>query len=150
MREIAIALACAAMLSACQVQGNCSTSPSFIDYCATASEPSCQGHIIDATHWESGPESGTFLSYGAEQTYHLHFVDAKTGKGIAGELAGPPFVQVSATQGGEWIDGADQLAVFRSDADGSGLTIRNDTCAPYFFRVVVTIIPSTSADAGTE
>ncbi|HEY2369293.1 MAG TPA: hypothetical protein VGH87_23005, partial [Polyangiaceae bacterium] len=76
-----IAGACVAMIGAvaCQVQGNCETTPSFIDYCATVDDPSCQGHVINATQWESGPQNGNFLNYGAEQVYHMHFRDAQNG-----------------------------------------------------------------------
>ena len=135
---------------ACQVQGNCETTPAFVDYCATANDPSCQGHVIDATHWESGPQNGNFLNYGAEQVYHMHFRDAQSGQVISGTL-GNLFAQVSASEQGNsnnWIVGADQLVEATFDADGSGITIRNDTCGAYFFRVVVTLVPP--ADAGTE
>ena len=148
------ALAFASLALGCQVQGQCSSS--FVEYCGTGAggDTTCQGHIIDATHWESGPQNGNFLPYGPEQLYHLNFRDAQTGQVLSGELANA-FVEVSASQkgnapGNNWIPCGDQLCDITYDQNQSGMFVRNDTCASYFFRVVVTVIPGTSADAGTE
>ncbi|HEX4513652.1 MAG TPA: hypothetical protein VH054_08955, partial [Polyangiaceae bacterium] len=132
---------------------NCETTPGFVEYCSGSSTDPypCQGHVIDATHWESGSQFADFLNYGAEQTFHVHFRDAQNpNQVISGELESM-FVQISAQQQGnssQWINGADQLSVASYDADESGMTIRNDTCGAYFFRVVVTLIPP--GDAGSE
>jgi hypothetical protein len=124
-----------------------------VDYCSVG-DPACQGHVIDATHWESGPQDGTFLNYGAEQQYHMHFRDAQTGQVISGELVSL-LIQVSASQkgnapGNNWIPCGDQLCINNFDGDQSGIVVQNDTCGSYFFRVVVTLIPPTSSDAGTD
>jgi hypothetical protein len=162
MREIVIGLACATAVTffggalACQVQGQCSTTPSPVEYCSDASTDPypCQGHVIDATHWESGPQNAPFLNYGPEQLYHMHFRDSQSGTTISGELA-DVFIQVSASQqgngpGNNWITCGDQLCIHNVDPDGAGIAIQNDTCGSYFFRVVVTLIPPTASDAGTD
>jgi hypothetical protein len=145
------ALVFASLALGCQVQGQCATTPAFVEYCA-AGDNTCQGHIIDTTHWESGPLTGNFLTFGAEQTYHLHFRDAKTGQVLSGYPVGHE-IQVGATQrpdvlGSAYIPCGDQLCELTDDPDQSSLWVKNDTCQSYFFRVIVEV--STSADAGTE
>jgi hypothetical protein len=158
MRSLVIGLICAAAIGAvaCQVQGSCETTPSFVEYCAGGpTDTTCQGHVIDATHWESGPQNSAFLNFGAEQVYHLNFRDAQTGQVISGKLGGL-LCQVSAVPqgnaaGNNWIPGGEQLCeVSQFDEAAGTMFVRNDTCGSYFFRVVVTLIPNTSADAGTE
>ncbi len=161
MRKLVIGAVCAAALGAvaCQVQGSCETTPAFIEYCsgndASDAGAPCQGHIDafpDVIYWQSAPQDAAFLNYGAEQRWHMHFRDEQTGTTVSGTLANL-LVQVSASQNGNatnWIVGADQLVEPTMDGDGAGISIRNDTCGSYFFRVVVTLIPNTPTDAGTE
>jgi hypothetical protein len=155
MRRAIIAATCIAAIGvvACQVQGSCETTPSFVDYCSQG-DTTCQGRIDafpDVIYWQSAPQDAAFLNYGAEQVWHMHFRDAQ-GRSTSGTLSNL-LVQVSASQQGNatnWIVGADQLVEPTMDADGAGITIRNDTCGSYFFRVVVTLIPNSPADAGTD
>jgi hypothetical protein len=160
MRKVIVGLACLAAVGAvaCQVQGSCETTPAFPEYCSgNASDAApCQGHIDafpDVVYWQSAPQDAPFLNYGAEQQWHMHFRDEQTGQTVSGTLANL-LVQVSASQNGNatnWIVGADQLVEATMDGDGAGISIRNDTCGAYFFRVVVTLVPnSTTTDAGTD
>ena len=155
MRRALIVAACVAAIGAvaCQTQGFCESTPPSIEYCTGSANDvvPCQGHIIDSTHWESGPQSGNFLSFGASQTYHLNFRDAKTGQILSGQLANA-MIQVGSVQdpnvgGGSWIICSVGLCNVTA-LDPTSLYVQNGTCSPYFFRVVVTLIPP--SDAGTE
>ena len=160
MRELAIGLACAAAIgvTACQVQGSCETTPSFVDYCATPNDATCQGQIIhadDGTYWVSGPQNGNFLNFGAQQTYRMHFRDGQTGQLLSGAVLAPPLVQVSATEqgnvpGNSWIECADGLCNFNADLDTSSIWVQNGSCGSYWFRVLVKVSTITSSDAGTD
>jgi hypothetical protein len=145
---IAIAIIC----FACFPQGQCDSV--FVEYCATGDQ-NCQGHIIDATHWESGPLSGSWLGYGPEQIYLMHFRDAVTGDEISGDIMNiDGFVGAVTnpdTPGNNFAPCAGNLCEYTTN-DSSSFFVKNDTCSSEFFRVVVTLDPSSVnvADAGTE
>lgn len=151
MRKLVALAACAALSTACFPQGQCESSPSFVDYCGVG-DPNCQGHIVDATHWESGPMVGNWLTYGPEQTLLMHFRDANTNQVLTGDVAN---VDVSISAVEQPMSANNQATVcsgnpceYAINTDSSSVFVKNDTCASYFVRVYVTIEPS--ADAGTE
>ena len=154
MRRIVIAaIAIAIVTVACFPQGECE-SP-FVEYCF-AGDPNCQGHIIDATHWESGPIDGAWLPYGPEQVVEMHMRDAVTGQLLSGDIVGV-FGLVGATQSQDAgilpAPCAGQLCEVLYGQDGldpSTFDIKNDTCSSEFLHVVVTIVPSAASDAGAE
>jgi len=160
MREIAIGLACASAIGvlACQVQGQCSSAG--VDYCTgSASDPvACQGHIKttpDGTYWESGPQNAAFLPFGPAQTYHLHFRDAQTGTLLSGDINESPLIEVSASEqgnapGNSWIECGVGLCNINVDQDKSSIWVQNGSCGAYWFRVVVKVTATTTADAGTD
>ena len=152
MRRALALAACAALSIACFPQGMCESNPSFVDYCG-AGESGCQGHIIDATHWESGPVSGDWLTYGPEQTILFHFRDATTGAVLSGQVLDYQVFVGSTEQpdnGGNFIPCSGNLCEITDNNDGSSVFVKNDTCASYFIRVVLTINPTPTTDAGTE
>jgi len=160
MRKVVIGgVACIAAIGAvgCQVQGNCESTPAVVEYCATDGDPTCQGQIVhssDGTYWMSGPQNGNFMSFGAQQTFHLHFRD-QSGQLLSGVVLEKPWVQVSAVQAGNapgatFIDCSDGLCNFNVDQDQSSLWVQNGSCGSYWFRVVVKVSAITSTDAGTD
>ncbi len=153
MREWLL-LAFAPLATACTEQGLCETTPPFVEYCALG-DPNCQGHIIDATHWESVVQDGDFLSYGAEEVIHMTYRDHLTGDVLVGKQVAIE-VQVSSVQKGDtpgnnFVLGSLQLVTLTDDPNGQALYVRNDTCGSYFLRVIVTIDPfPLVVDGGTE
>ncbi len=152
MRELLALAACAAFVTSCFPQGQCESTPSFVDYCGAASDPNCQGHIVDSTHWESGPMVGNWLVYGPEQTYLMTLRDKATGAILNGTLADVA-VSISAveqpnTPGNQGTVCAGNACEF-SVNDAQSVYVKNDTCASYFVRVYVTMEPS-AGDASTE
>ena len=148
---IACAVAAGAVV-ACFPQGACLSDPPFVEYCGP-NDNTCQGEILDATHWRSGPIDGNWLNFSRERTIRMHFRDAKTGATLSGKYT--------------WSDVAISVSVSQSDppnqyvpcagnnceltinvVDGSTIDVRNDTCADYFVYLVATVYPN--ADAGSE
>jgi hypothetical protein len=149
---IACAVAAGAVV-ACFPQGACTSDPAVVDYCLPG-DSSCQGKILDANHWESGPINGTWLNFSRERTINMHFRDAQTGATLSGnyvwadvainvapQLSDPP---------NQYVPSAGNNSEITPFVDGSGLSLRNDTCADYFVYVYATIYPNAPADAGSE
>lgn len=150
---LAVVLAATAVaVGACFPQGQCQTP--YQEYCF-AGDKSCQGHIIDATHWESGPVYGAWLPYGPEATIKMHFRDAVTGDVLSGKIVDfSGRVGATAVQDPSGVfpgECATQLCEWLQDpADPTSVDVRNDTCSSEFFYVLVTIDPSTDAGATVE
>ena len=148
MRRAAVAVAVAVLgVIACFPQGQCE-SPA-VDYCS-AGDPNCHGHIIDATHWESGPIDGNWLAYDPEEVLTMHLRDAVTGQVLSAENM-ILNVQIGASLN-PGVDGPLPVpcAGMNCEAkqwDASTFELKNDTCSPQFVYVMVETIPM--ADAGT-
>ena len=156
MRRLGVAsaaIAAVAMVApACFPQGQCDGV--FTEYCA-AGDPNCQGHIVSATQWESGPISGKWLSFGPEGLYLIHLRDAQTGQVLSGTtlqtIGYVGAVETPDTIGNNYAPCAGNLCEF-TDNDSSSFYVRNDTCSTEFFRFVVTLDPATASisDGGAE
>jgi hypothetical protein len=121
----------------------------------------CNGHLIDATHWESGPLLGNWLAFAHGTNWFMHFRDGVTGQELALGDTIHIDVGVSAEQrpndpGNEFSNGAgnlDGLHVYvDTGPDGGAIgwaaDVHNETCADYFVYVFVTAFPT--ADAGAQ
>ena len=154
-KAVVAALAVAVGAVGCFPQGMCESA--FRDYCSEG-DPTCQGHIVGSSQWQSGPIDGKWLAFGAEQTILMHLRDAVTGQTLSGkpltiyeavsavetQTSSGPFPAINAGNLGEWDLGPDSSSGF----------VRNDTCSSDFVYVVVTLDPATAtiagpADAGT-
>jgi hypothetical protein len=154
MRKTLMLFALAALTTSCFSQSMCSSSQSFVEYCQ-AGDTSCQGHIIDATHWESGNLFGNWLNFGAEQNILIHFRDAQTGATLSGNvISWDVYLNASqnlATSPNQLVPCAGNACELDPLQDGSATYLKNDTCAPYFVRLVVTFSAAiTATDAGAE
>ncbi len=141
----------AALLStatpACLPAGKCDAS--WSEYCLDAGG-NCQGHLIDAYTWESGPIDGDFMEFPHERNWFMHLRDGRTGALIAGRNIGDITVQLSAVQRPSdpyqrFAEASGNLTQIHLDGD-QALDALNDTCADYFVRVLVHNVPD--ADAG--
>jgi hypothetical protein len=147
---LACGLAACALVS-CFPQGACTSNPGFVDYCGPG-DTTCQGVILDATHWQSGPINGAWLNFSREKTILMHFRDAQTGATLSGNLAN---VAISINVSASLSDSPNQAVPCSGNnceytplGDGSGVYVRNDTCGDYFVYAYATIYPS--ADAGAD
>ena len=147
MRRAAVAVAVAVLgVVACFPQGQCETAA--IDYCY-AGDPNCQGHILDATHWESGPIDGNWLQYDPEELITMHLRDAVTGQVLSADrMLIDVYVAASLkpTAGGPLPAPCAGMLCENLQTDSSSFFLKNDTCSPQFVYVMVEIIPT--ADAG--
>ncbi len=150
------AIACvfaASALVSCFPQGACSSNPGFVDYCGPG-DTTCQGKILDATHWQSGPIEGTWLDFSREKLIQMHFRDAQTGATLSGNLADVAIsINVSsslAAPPNQAVPCAGNNCEYLPATDGSGVLVKNDTCTDYFVYVVATVYPTTSADASVD
>jgi hypothetical protein len=150
-RAVALALAAAAPIAACFPQNQCAFT--WKEYCAQG-DPSCQGHLIDANTWESGPIDGDWLDYAHNTNWFMHFRDGVTGQQLEGDLvAVQAWISPVARPndpGNQFSQAAGNLAEFHVYTDGSGWAadVHNDSCADYFLYVRATSTPS--PDASTE
>ena len=162
MRKAILAFAFVSFaIVACFPQGQCSGS--FVDYCGPG-DGTCQGHIVDANHWISGPIEGTWLDFSREKTILMHFRDAKTGATLSGLVTWTDVaVSVSSTLAqspNQYVPCAGNLCEADPQADDAGIAsaifVKNDTCSDYFTYVYVTLDPATAtisggtSDAGTD
>lgn len=147
MRRAAVAVAVAVLgVVACFPQGQCETAA--IDYCY-AGDPNCQGHILDATHWESGPVDGNWLEYDPEELITMHLRDAVTGQVLSAQRM-VMNVQIGASLK-PGVDGPLPVSCAGMNCaakqmDASTFEVQNQTCSPQFIYVLVETIPT--ADAG--
>ena len=154
LRHVVACAFAACAVVACFPQGACLSDPPFVDYCGP-NDNTCQGEILDATHWRSGPIDGTWLNFSRERTILMHFRDAKTGATLSGKYAWAD-VAISVTPQlsdppNQYVPSAGNNSEVNPLDDGSGVFVKNDTCADYFVYVYATIYPSAPpADAGTE
>jgi len=154
---LACALAGCAVVS-CFPQGACSSDPGFVEYCGATDDPNqpCQGKILDATHWQSGPINGTWLNFSREKTILMHFRDAQTGQTLSGNFAWADVaINVASSldaSPNQYVPSAGNPSEINPLLDGSGVFVRNDTCTDTFIYVYATVFPNGSApaDAGTE
>jgi hypothetical protein len=163
-KAILAAVAVAALGVACFPQGTCESA--YVEYCYDG-DPNCQGQILDATHWISGPIDGAWIPFGPEQTFTMHLRDAVTGQVLTAKPGGMVvngFVGATQVQDPNGvlpaICGGNLCEALQLDA--SSFRLRNDTCASEFFWASVEIVPETtdagaadsgadsSTDAGTE
>jgi hypothetical protein len=134
----------------CEPQGQCSTPG--VTLCAVG-DTTCTGHLIDANHWESGPFLGTWLTFAPAQTLTLHLRDATTGAPLLGEIVNiVGYVspnQIPNQGGNQFAPCAGNLCEFNVQPDtttgGWTVDVINDTCAPYYFYLVVTTAGATDA-----
>lgn len=115
--------------------------------------PTCAGEPIDATHWESGPVTGTYLDFHGERTWILDpsgWMGSRKPFDFEADLA--LVSQPNAEGGTGFAQSAGNLAEFTLSQVGNGWQVRvlNDTCAQYYLRVVLTYpaIDASSGDAG--
>jgi len=149
---LAIVPALATAPAACFPQGQCDFTSA--EYCAPG-DTSCAGHLIDPYTWESGPIDGAWLDFRHNKTWLLHFRDGVTQQTIQGTVYEPlvwiaPEAEASAP-GGQYVTAGGNLAEWSTASDATSLNLHNDTCADYFFRVVVHASPDgTPPDAGAD
>ncbi|HEY1957077.1 MAG TPA: hypothetical protein VGH28_15765 [Polyangiaceae bacterium] len=162
MRKLIALFFAGAATVACFPQGQCTSDPGFVDYCGPG-DTTCQGQILDANDWISGPISSQWLNFSREKTILMHFRDAKTGATLSGNfieadvninvsstLATPPNQFVPCAGGNceenQLVDSASGLA--------TGVYVTNGTCSDYFVYVYVTLSQGTItggiSDAGTD
>jgi hypothetical protein len=148
-RLLAVISSLTVTVLACLPQGQCDQQ--FAEYCKPG-DPLCQGRLIDAHTWESGPIEGTWVDFARNKTVRMHFRDAVTGQALQGSILSFSGA-VSATPRPN--DPGNQLAgcagnlceVSNMTSDGSGLEadVQNGTCADYFIHFVVTSEPAADA-----
>ncbi len=150
-----LAIACgfaACALVSCFPQGACSSNPSFVEYCGPG-DTTCQGKILDATHWQSGPMEGNWLNFSREKLVLMHFRDAQTGAVLSGDLVDVQiFINSSASFSAppnQAVPAAGNNAEF-TPAPPDGVYVKNDTCADYFVYVYATVYPNAATDAGAD
>ena len=150
MRKL-IALAIAAFaIVACFPQGQCEANPPVVDYCGPT-DATCQGHVIDATHWESGPVMGKWLPYEPSEVITMHMRDATTGQVLSGQITSfNGYVGATQVQDPNGTLPAQCAGTLCEELqlDPSSFKVENFTCATQYFYAVVTIVPT--ADAGTD
>ncbi len=112
-----------------------------------AAEPRmAQGHLIDENTWESTAINDDWLAYLHERTWHVYYpqLGGRQPDQITAYISAnvnPTKTQDSLTAGGGNV--AKFFGVLPDVA-----TVRNDTCADFFVRVVVHVPPY--ADAGSD
>ncbi len=153
---IACAVAAGAVV-ACFPQSACPSDPPNVEYCGVPDNPDmpCQGKIVDATHWQSGPMNATWLNFSRERTIRMHFRDAQTGATLSGNYV---WSDVALSITSSQTDSPNQYVPCAGNnceisinvVDGSLIDVKNDTCADYFVYVFATIYPNAPADAGSE
>jgi hypothetical protein len=152
-------MACSAAtlaIVACFPQNQCQAQPG--EYCASAGG-TCKGHVIDATHWESGPMTGAWLDFGHAKNWLMHFRDGVTGNQLQGDIIDiqgfispnpkPNDIDAGGTQFAPCAGNLCELKIY-PDGTGWEASVINDTCADYFIYVIVTTAPVANADAGTD
>ena len=147
----AVAVAVSATGSACFPQGQCEGS--YVDYCSPG-DTTCQGALVDANHWVSGPLMGDWLDFGHERHYLMHLRDGQTGATLAGEIVDfecyvSP-VKRPNVPGQQFAPAAGNLCELHVSGGDLTLDVLNDTCADYFVYVTVTSVGTGAADAGTD
>jgi hypothetical protein len=105
-----------------------------------------EGELINADTWESNPVNGQWLAFPRQRVwfFELHTLGDD-------RLPAFPIAYVSAQsdpeqQGGNSTVAAGNLAEFSGTEKGK-ITVKNDTCADYFLRVVVTAAPRPEGSA---
>ncbi len=148
-------LACglaASVLVSCFPQGACTSDPGFVDYCGPG-DNTCQGKILDATHWQSGPMEGNWVDFSREKLILMHFRDAQTGAVLSGNLADVQFFINSSASFSAPPNQAVPAAGNNSEltaAPPDGVYVKNDTCENYFVYVFATVYPGATTDAGVD
>jgi hypothetical protein len=161
MRKVLLALGVAAALAvACFPQNQCDFQ--FGEYCGGQNTAPCVANIIKdengvPSEWESGPLTGTWLTYGHNMDWHMHLRDA-TGAELVGaidhyEAQISPSAQPNAV-GNQSSPCAGNLCEWNFQPDGTTggwvFDVHNDTCAEYTIYVHVWMQPGTGGllDAG--
>ncbi len=157
MRRLVIACSALAAIviagSACFPQDQCT--PFFVDYCGP-NDTTCQGTIIDSTHWASGPINGTWLAYQPAETFLMHMRDSKTNATLSGEIYDYEgyiaAVQTPDTLGNSFSHDSGNLAGFTENTDNSSFFVQNQNCSSEYYYVVVTLLPGATiiSPAGSE
>jgi len=113
-----------------------------------------EGSLVDPDTWESTPPEGKWLHYPAQRTYFI----------FPGGLLGPKriakvTVYISPMDqpnpDGQYTIASGNVAIVRQFPDLGdprlpGLSVRNDTCAEFWARIVVEAYPLPPSDAGVD
>lgn len=151
------ALSSAPMLATASCEGQ-ECDPSWADYgCASADvdpENSCcmQGDMIDDDTWESTPQSADWLEWPGFRTWRLHIAGWTGNRVPVDEKIEAAFVPSDGTSNPFPADDPPDAPVSAAtSASGNygevsyaaaGLVeVKNDTCAPYLVRVLVSFSP---------
>ncbi len=138
-----VVMASAALFAACfphTCEGD------FVVYGRNANE----GRLLNADTWESTPIDGPWLDFRAQRVYVFDLHDL--GVDRLPEIV-TPYVSAQKDplhEGGNFTVAAGNLTEI-SGAERGKVTLKNDTCADYFLRVVVQATPRAPAgDAGRD
>jgi hypothetical protein len=149
-----LALLFAASGPACLEQGRCEFNSR--EMCTSspdgAVEP-CRGHLIDDRTWELVPMQGEdWVEFPAQRNWIIPLRDVKTGQRLEGKVVEvntwiatekSPFWQT--TSGGNLSEYGVQYG-----PDVTRLQVHNDTCAPYYLRVLVRTTGPAPKDGGVD
>jgi hypothetical protein len=149
-----LALLFAASGPACLEQGRCEWNDA--EMCTTSADGGvqpCRGRILDDKTWELVPMQGEeWVEFPAQRNWIIPLRDAKTGKKLEGEVIEvntwiatekKPFWQTIS--GGNLSEYGPQYG-----PDVTRIQVHNDTCAPYFLRVLVRTTGPAPKDGGSE
>lgn len=137
-------LAVALLSAACTPQGVCEYH--LVNYCAD-DDATCTGRLFDPYTWESNPIDSGWLPFPGQREWIMTLRDAKTSARIAGQVLQITAYVSSNNVGSDGTLAGGNLAEVRM-VTSNVIGVRNDTCADYFVRVVVTSRPL--PDGGTE
>ena len=95
--------------------------------------------IVNGNQWESGPAAGDFMPFNHEDTIQLFLVD-NAGVALGGTIVDWE-CQVSPTPNPsqQSVTGAENLCTWSFAQDNHSIFLRNDTCANYFVRALITV-----------